>query len=132
MPRSLRVSFVLEMERGPGDRGCGWGGGRQVRVVFGTPAEGEARVLLGWEECVLPDPAVLSWEFIWEMFSHTSSRYWNSKMLVTAQRGSDPIRQSRTVVEPTQGPENTASGSVMSVGQFRAREQGAGGVQPEC
>ena len=48
----------MEMERGPGDRSCGWGGGRQVRVMCGTPAEGEARVLLGWEECVLPEPAV--------------------------------------------------------------------------
>ena len=26
--------------------------------MCGTPAEGEARVLLGWEECVLPEPAV--------------------------------------------------------------------------
>ena len=33
-----------------GTGGWGWGGGRQVRVMCGTPAEGEARVLLGWDE----------------------------------------------------------------------------------
>ena len=56
-------------------------------------------------------------------------------MLVTPgvhQRGSDPVNQSRTAVEPTQGPEHTASASVISVGQPRAHEQSAGGLQPEC
>lgn len=26
--------------------------------MCGTPVEGEARVLLGWEVCMLPDPVV--------------------------------------------------------------------------
>ena len=52
------MSFVLEMEEGPRDSRCGAGRGRRARVVCGTPEEGEARVLLGLEVCVLPDPVV--------------------------------------------------------------------------
>uniref|UniRef100_A0AAA9RXI4 E3 ubiquitin-protein ligase n=1 Tax=Bos taurus TaxID=9913 RepID=A0AAA9RXI4_BOVIN len=53
-PRPSRVSFVLEMERGPGDRGCGWGGGRQVQPQEPGPAVRD-RPLQAWCE-----PAVLA------------------------------------------------------------------------